>query len=440
MQLMIRSVNKNFFIILILLILGLFTRIIFIWHPNELVFDEVYFGKFPSYYFNNQYYFDIHPPLGKLLIAGFIKLFKIDLEFNFEKIGETYYNNQYIYLRFLPNFFGGLIPLFLFLFLLELGFSKKASFLAAWMILFDNAYLAQSHYILIDSLLICFGLIGLYLFFKSKNKNYDLKFLFLSSLFLTFSFSIKWTGLGFYSFIFFILIKDLIDGIIKNNKKIIYILLIFIIIPFLIYFLIFYIHFSLLFLDGPGNIYMKSDFMNKNVFEKFIELNKEMFNANKRITSSHPFSSKAWQWPLMIKPIYFWTDNQQSKIYLLGNPVVWIFASLITLLSFIFYNKKFHDYKQNILYLGYFTNYLPFFFIQRPMFLYHYLPSLLFAVSIFCYLFFNNQKMNNKIYLSLLIIIFILFIFLTPLSYGLPLNNQILKYLFNQTKLINWIL
>jgi dolichyl-phosphate-mannose-protein mannosyltransferase len=49
--------------------LAFVTRFWKINHPNEVVFDEVHFGKFASYYLQRTYFFDVHPPFAKLLFA-----------------------------------------------------------------------------------------------------------------------------------------------------------------------------------------------------------------------------------------------------------------------------------------------------------------------------------------------------------------------------------
>jgi hypothetical protein len=44
-------------------------------HPSELVFDEVYYAQFGLNYLQDIPFFDVHPPLGKYLVAISIGLF-----------------------------------------------------------------------------------------------------------------------------------------------------------------------------------------------------------------------------------------------------------------------------------------------------------------------------------------------------------------------------
>src|SRR3989344_3587357 len=97
--------KKTSIIILILVSVGV--HFAFFGHPNETVFDEVHFGKFVSAYYTHQYYFDIHPPGGKLIIAGFAKLVSArggsasgGQQFSFAKIGQEFPDNKYLALRF----------------------------------------------------------------------------------------------------------------------------------------------------------------------------------------------------------------------------------------------------------------------------------------------------------------------------------------------------
>lgn len=447
--------SKNFLII-ILVILGLTTRLIFLDHPNELVFDEVHFGKFVSAYFTGEYYFDIHPPLGKLLIALGAKLGGYDNYvnnfgvFDFANIGEEFPSDlNYVSFRILPAIFGGLIPLVVFLFLDALKLPRKFAFFAGLSLVFENALTTQSHNILMDSFLIFFGFLGLWFFLKAREKDYNNLFLLLMAFSLTFSFGIKWTGLSFWGLAglialydlfktsslsgnklqlkrFWVFFKNLFTNK-KTSKIILDILIYFIILPFVIYFLIFVIHFWLLPNPGNGNAFMSEEFNNNkfNVFEKFLELNIQMYQSNISIKASHPYGSPFYSWPLMLKPIYYWVDSNSeipSRIYLLGNPIIW-YSALIGLIGSLLL-KGLTDqekFQRNVLVIGYFANFLPFWEVSRVLFLYHYFAAFIFSV---CLLWFSlaHLKVNNKVVLVFFALAIISFIFFAPLTYGFPLT------------------
>ncbi|SAM02772.1 hypothetical protein [Absidia glauca] len=56
--------------------------------PSEVVFDEVHFGGFAGQYINGTYYFDVHPPLAKILIALSGQVFGYKGDFDFGTIGK----------------------------------------------------------------------------------------------------------------------------------------------------------------------------------------------------------------------------------------------------------------------------------------------------------------------------------------------------------------
>src|SRR6185369_9357050 len=71
-------------------------------HPPEVAFDETYFSKFAVAYQSHEYYFDIHPPLGKLLIGAAGWLGGVTPADNFDLTGERHPDNRYMSLRVLP--------------------------------------------------------------------------------------------------------------------------------------------------------------------------------------------------------------------------------------------------------------------------------------------------------------------------------------------------
>ena len=459
---------KNYFKknwpIFVLLVLAILTRFLFLGYPSEVVFDEVYFGKFVSSYLSHQYYFDIHPPLGKLMIAGFSKIFGFQGGSDFSNIGQSINKNELFILRFLPALFGVLFVLLIYQLILLIGLSKKAAFLGAFLVLFDNAILTQSKFILLDIILLFFGFLAIYFFILSKKYNDFSKKSFLFLIFAgvssAFAFSIKWAGLSFLGIILFFTFIEFFKPFAFFSKKvkgkqIILKLIILIFIPFLVYLSIFAIHFKVLSKSGPGDAFMSPAFqktllenkIEENIkpssfWQKFIGLNTAMYKYNAGLKSGHPDSSKWYQWLFGKKPVWYWThsansgqtDGKVANIYFLANPLIWWSVLLtIPVAIFVLFKKRLRKKMPLIIYLlifGYFISLLPFIFISRVAFLYHYLSALVFGILILTVLYDKilktlSPKTRSFLYFGYLTTVFLVFLFSIPLTYGFPVSSKL---------------
>lgn len=441
--------NIPFFILIILVFL---TRFLFLSYPPEVVFDEVHFGKFVSAYFSGQYYFDIHPPLGKLLIAGFYGIFGGNLNFDFNTIGEAFNSHSLFLLRFLPALFSSLLVLLVYKLILAIGLSKKSAFFGASLILLENSILVESKFILTDIFLIFFGILSLYLFILAKNnKNRNLLFA-LAGVSAGLSFSVKWTGLLYLGIILFYSLIELIKNF--KLKTLIEKSLFFGLIPLIIYSFIFFIHFQMLPKSGPGDAFMSASFQQNLIgnkidekttkpypfYKKIVELNKVMYLASAGLTATHPNSSYFYQWPFMKKPIWYWSkkDNwAMGNIYLFGNPIIWFLVLTSVFVGIIlFFNDRFSRNASpflNMFLFGFFLNLLPYFFITRVTFLYHYLPSLIFGILIATILFEKipvilKMKFVSKIQYWILGFALVSFLIFSPITYGFLISEKINSY------------
>jgi len=446
--------KKNWLFFLVLA-LAFLTRFCFLNYPAEVVFDEVHFGKFVGAYFTHQYYFDIHPPLGKMMIAGFSKIAGLNFQDKnpekiFEKIGGQFSANDLLILRFLPALFSVFFVVLIYKLILLFGLSVRSAFLGSSLVLFSTAVLIQSKFILVDIFLLFFGFLAVYFFLLSKKQgNSSLKnliFLVLCAISLALSLSIKWTGLSFLGIILVWIGVDFFFSRPLKIRDLAKKILIFTLIPFLAYLLIFFIHFKILYKSGVGNAYMSPAFqktLSGNVAaediqpasfsQKFIELNTAMYKYNKTIIASHPYSSKWYQWPLTEKSIWYWSQTTKEKatsIYFLANPVIWFSVLSAVVFSFIVFCVK--KWRENlpplfyILILGYFVNLLPFILISRVTFLYHYLASLVFGMLIFVFLWERIIKPPVWLYFTYLFAVILVFLVLSPLVYGFSVSFMLM--------------
>ncbi|OAA48750.1 mannosyltransferase PMTI [Metarhizium rileyi] len=260
-------------------ILAFVTRFWGISHPNEVVFDEVHFGKFASYYLERTYFFDVHPPFAKLLFAFMGWLVGYNGHFHFENIGDSYIDNKvpYVAFRALPAILGALTVSVTYLIMWESGYGVPACIIAAGLVLFDNAHIGQTRLILLDATLVlamACSLLFYIKFYKLRHESFSRKWwkwLILTGFALSCDMSTKYVGTFAFVTIGAAVIIDLWDLLdIKRpggaislphfGKHFAARTVGLIILPFLFYLFWFQVHFAVLSRSGPGDDFMSPEF------------------------------------------------------------------------------------------------------------------------------------------------------------------------------------
>ncbi len=449
------------YILLFLIIVSFFMNFWNLNSPDQVVFDEVHYGKTVNSYFKGQDHFDGHPPLAKLLISlgGLVGGYR-STEFAYNNIGDKFPDATTVSLRYMPAFFGALLPVLVYLILRKLGASKIMSSLGFLLIVFDNAILVQSRFILIDVFLLFFGLLGILLFILGKQaKNKKLLFFMLSGLSLGASVAVKWTALVFWLVVAVLAFVEPVKAALKTGiskpflKSVSAFFVAFLILPLIIYAAIFAVHFQLQSFSGDGDAFMsdrfKSTLINSTFYtpnnqvsflDKFTELNWVMWSSNvANLLSPHSYSSTWYNMPFMYRSIYYWTKTTDSgieRIYFIGNPVIWwsVLAVMITSTCFLikkiitsFYRKKKRKFPEfyMLFVFGFWFNILFFILIKRVIFLYHYLPSLIFGILLLCLTsekYFVKKERPTKYFWVFIASVVIVFLFFSPLTFGWPLD------------------
>ncbi|EPB81558.1 hypothetical protein HMPREF1544_11707 [Mucor circinelloides 1006PhL] len=258
-------------------IMSFFTTFYMIWYPAQVVFDEVHFGKFAGYYLQRTFFFDVHPPLAKLMLAGVGYLSGFDGVYQFANIGESYAANNvpYIALRALPASLNVCGVALIYNILKESGFSVLTCFTTATLYLLDNAFIGQNRLILLDSILIFYMLTTVYSYVKFRKYRHQpftlswWTWMMATGTSMALTLSVKMIGLFVVAAVGLAVVMDLWDLLDKkkyglNNKTLIQHLGAriagLILLPAVVYLFWFYIHFAILKFSGPGDAYMSTRF------------------------------------------------------------------------------------------------------------------------------------------------------------------------------------
>ncbi len=198
----------------------------------------------------------------------------------------------------------------------------------------------------------------------------------------------------------------------------------FIVIPCIIYGLA-YIPFN----DGTG----------KGWFQMMIRNQTTMFNYHSGLNATHPFSSYWWQWPIIYRPIWYYSghvsDTVAEGISAFGNPLVW-WIGIPAFLYMIYLSFKEKDKSAIFLAISYLAQYTPWFLVSRCIFIYHYFPSVPFVVLMIGYSIYRlsqkekifNIVMTRKkwikaaaVYTAAVVILFVMFY---PVLSGQPVSKS----------------
>uniref|UniRef100_A0A3Q2YFR4 Protein O-mannosyl-transferase 2 n=1 Tax=Hippocampus comes TaxID=109280 RepID=A0A3Q2YFR4_HIPCM len=262
---------------LLLLLVGLSfsTRFYKIKEPPHVCWDETHFGKMGSYYINRTFFFDVHPPLGKMLIglAGYMSGY--DGTFPFTKPGDKYEHHNYWGMRGLCAGLGSFLPIFAYLIVLELSHSNTAALIAAWLLIFDTGCITISQYILLDPILLFFimaAVLSMVKFKQQKDRPFSAPWWFwivFTGVNLAGALGVKFVGLFVILLVGLNTVSDLwrllgdLDLSLVNSHHLLARVVALILLPVFLYVTIFAVHFVVLNKSGPGDGFFSSAFQSR---------------------------------------------------------------------------------------------------------------------------------------------------------------------------------
>jgi len=370
-------------------------------YMSETIFDEVYYVRTAEDYLSGREPFEkTHPPLGKLLISAGISVFGFN-PFGWRIMGVLFATFM------LPT---------MYLLGKEIIGSWLGGLFSSILLMLDFMHFTMGRIATIDTFLVFFLLMSQLFFYKYTKKVIEngwvtsLNHYFVSIIFLSLGFSVKWTAMfTLFSYLFYIgLLRfylplkngEFKDKFILKNRRIVY--------ASILTVLIFVVVYLLSYVPYIGIKYSFNDVYREQWY---------MLNYHSELSATHPFSSPWWSWPLLLRPVWLYVaefgKSYVSTITLMGNPIIWWFGffSVISLFERVLKEKNLRYSLINILFI---FQWIPYSLISRTLFLYHFYPNVILiclSLSIKINEIWRDNKNSKKLFLyfSITVIVFCLF-------------------------------
>jgi dolichyl-phosphate-mannose-protein mannosyltransferase len=420
-------------VLLLLLIFGIGIRLYRLEIPDSYYFDEVYFaftaqemakGNYEAWEGGSDAPVDMayewtHPPLGKEISA----------------IGILIFGDNALGWRFFQAAFGGLGILFIYLLGKNLFESKGAGLIAALVYSLEAFVFVLSRITMVDIFIADFLILAsLFIVKYARTRRY--LFLILAGFFCGAGMSVKWSGVYITEYLAGVALvlmyyfevytarsrdREFIASVVRILPRA---ALAFIVVPLLVY-LATYLPY----------------FYHGHSIRDFIMLQGRMLSYHEGVTETHPYQSSWWQWPIMLRPVFLYYEDLgggfRGYIYMLGNIFIWYTGILFLILGIVQAVRK---EKPALIFivLSVFAYWLPWAFSPRKIvFLYHFLPSLIFLLLVSTY--FLNELWNYSKRGKILVIIYFciagsIFFYFYPVLAAVPIKElDINRYMWLST-------
>ena len=390
------------------------------------MFDEIYHARTAYEFIHGDITYETtHPPLGKVMMEAGILLFGM---------------NPFGW-RFMSAIMGILCIPVMYLLARKLFRTPVAAFVTTLLFVADFMHYAVSRIATVDIYVAFFILLMSYFMYCYLSVDFyrtplwkTLIPLGACGITMGLAISTKWTGLyaavGLAIFFFYSLGKRFQEYLAadaatrhelafypKAVKTLLFCLVFFIGIPVLIYFASFFQFVPSI----PADNYLAM------VFDNI----KFGFSYHSKLVADHPYGSAWYEWPFIRMPLLYVFDNVNSTdcscASCFGNPVIWwpgVFCILYMFHRWI--SKK--DGKAAFIAISYAVSLIPWMYVTRVTFIYHYFPCAMFLILAVGYTLqliyqkFPRGKYVVTAYCILAVLIFALFF---PVISGIPLNRNL---------------
>ena len=376
-------------------------------YMNSTYFDEIYHARTAWENLNGVYPYEItHPPLGKIIISIGIALF-----------GMTPFG-----WRFSGTLFGVLMLPVIYIFAKRLFGGKAVPAACTLVLTSDFMHFVQTRIATIDTYAVFFILL-MYLFMYRFITTGSRRELALSGIFFGIGAASKWTciyagaGLAVIWLIYVIREAKAQRLDMRGFWKLCgFCVIFFVLIPCLIYYFA-YIPYG----TARGISPFSAEYL-----RMVLDNQSYMFNYPSGIVAEHPYSSRWYQWVLDIRPILYYleyfNDGTHSSFGAFLNPAL-CWGGLLSLFVLIYTAIFRRDRCAGFILLGYLAQLIPWMFVTRITFEYHYFPCSVFLVLSlgYCFNLMRHNLRHWKWYVSGFVTLSIaLFVMFYPALSGKP--------------------